>query len=466
MKKNQCILKIILLAYTVNSYATGLKLDTVLQSVNNYFPLIISERQQLASAKYKVISAKGSFDPNLKLSVVNSPNGYYQNTYADSELSAQIPNSSERVFAGYRLGLGTFPVYQQQNWTYDQGEVRTGIEMPLSRNHAIDSQRAKIQERSFEVSLQTDILNQKKFFLMREASAAYWSWVSEGKKLLVQKNLLSIAVKRQQWIRERVEKGDLPKVDEIDNERIILQRESRIAQQEQFFQNAGLLLSLYVREKNGQPIQPNQLILPQHFSIDGVLNNTNAETDAALLNKNPAIHQIMDKININTVKLKLASNDKKPDLTTKAYVAQDFGTPNPQVNRTTVNLALVYQMPIYRREAKGREESAKYELKSLSSQEDFVSQEIKNKIAMSKNAIYWSKEQITLAEKELTLNIKMQNAENKRFVSGDGNLFVLNQREEMTAENNLKIIDAKQKYYNYLTDYAYYATSFKALKST
>ena len=461
MNKINYFLQFTLLIYAVNSYAVGLQLASVLASVNENFPLIIAEREKVASAKYNLTSAKGSFDPNLKFSLIESPNGYYQNTFADSEVSAQIPNSSERVFAGYRIGVGEFPVYQQQNWTYDRGEVRTGIEMPLSRNHAIDPQRANIQEKRFEVTLQDDKLNQEKLLLMREASIAYWSWVSEGKKLSIEEALLAIAKKRQQWITERVRKGDLAKIDEVDNNRIILQRQSRVIQQEQFFQNAGLLLSLYVRTKNGESVDPSHFILPKHFAVGNVFDTPKSEKISLFLNRNPLMRQLVDNIDITTVKLKLASNDEKPNFTTKAYVSEDFGESNPQINKTTVNLALVYQVPIYRREAIGRKKAAQYQLKSLASEEEFLSQQIQNNIKMAENSIFWSKKRITMAKNELALNTTMQNAENKRFIAGDGNLFILNQREEITAENNLKIIDEKQKYYNYLTDYAYYTTSFK-----
>ena len=458
------------LIYSENLLANALSLQTVLASTNNNFPVIIAEKEKLQSAQYDLTSAKGSFDPSIKLSVVNSPNGYYQNTYANSEISARVPNSAERVFAGYRIGLGTFPVYDQQNWTYNYGEARAGVVIPLSRNRKTDPDRAKIQERKFDVTLQQDRLSFQKLSLAREATITYWTWVAEGEKLAVQKKLLYIAEKRQLLINRRVTKGDLAQIDSIDNQRIVIQRKSRVVEQQLLFQNAGLSLSLYVRDKRGKIISPSKFTLPDSFPSPQLINTAFSHQDinatyipdiSKILNANPAIHQIRDKIQIEMVKLKLASNDEKPTLDTRAYVSQDFGASGAPLNRTTVNMALVYQVPIYRREATGRKKAVFHELRSLASDEALISQKIENSLEMTINAIYFYKKRIELASQEYALNVNIEKAENKRFMEGDGTLFILNQREEMTSDSKLKLIDLKNQYADYVANYAFYMSSFQ-----
>lgn len=470
MKKTTCCFIFAAFIYSASLLATPLSLQTVLNSTNKHFPAIIAEKEKLQSAEYNLVSAKGSFDPNIKLSVVNSPNGYYQNTYANSEISARLPDSAERVFAGYRIGLGKFPVYDQKNWTYDYGETRAGVSIPLSRNQKTDPDRAKINERQFAITLQQDRLSFEKLSLMREASIAYWAWIAEGEKLSVQKKLLIIAEKRQILINKRVEKGDLAKIDSVDNERIVIQRKSRVAEQALLFQNAGLALSLYVRDKNGKIIDPSQFTLPDSFPSPILLNRvfshqvsstTSIPDMSKILNANPALHQIRDQIQIDMVKLKLASNDEKPTLDTRAYVSQDFGASGAPLNRTTVNMALVYQVPIYRREARGRKRAVFHELQSLASDEALLSQKIENSLEMTINALYFYKKRIDLANQEYALNIRIEKAENKRFIGGDGTLFILNQREEMTSDSKLKLIDLKNKYADYVANYVFYMSSFQ-----
>lgn len=448
--------------YSKGIYSHCLKLNDVLKSVNQHFPLIVSQQEEILAAKNNLLSAKGNFDPNIKFSLVNSPNGIYQYNYLNSEISKQIANAPERVFAGYRVGLGNFPVYQQQNWTYNYGEVQAGVEYPLIRNNKIDSARAKIRERKFEISLQRDNLNIQKLSLFRQSTIAFWSLIAEKKKLLIQQKLLSIAKKRQRWIEKRVEKGDLASIDKFDNMRIIMQREAKVASQEQAFDNSSILLSFFLRDKQGNPIPPSLIDPPSEFDSGHTLSKPGEMKVGDLLKRNPMIHQINDKIDINTVNLELAENDKKPSLMGRAYVSQDFGSNNNvPLNRTTVNLSLVFQMPMYRREAIGRTRAAYHKLEGLYAQESLASQKIENELQIALNSFAWTEKRIAILKKEVELNRKVESAENKKFAMGDGNLFMLNEREQITAESQIKLIDSEQKFYDLLADYAYVISSFR-----
>jgi len=53
--------------------------------------------------------------------------------------------------------------------------------------------------------------------------------------------------------------------------------------------------------------------------------------------------------------------------------------------------------------------------------------------------------QVDLLNKELNLAKKVQNGETKKFYEGDSTLFLVNQREQTTAQVQLNSVNAKVK---------------------
>jgi outer membrane protein TolC len=65
--------------------------------------------------------------------------------------------------------------------------------------------------------------------------------------------LLQVAEERDRQISERVQKGDLPQFDRVDNERAVLQRQAQLLAAERAVRNTEYNLALFFRGPDGEP---------------------------------------------------------------------------------------------------------------------------------------------------------------------------------------------------------------------
>lgn len=442
------------------SLGAPLMLTEVLGSVKQHFPLIQAQQLQISQAQANLLAAKGGFDPTLRSAFVTSPVGVYHNGYSDTELSAPIKNSGARVFTGYRIGLGNFPVYQQERWTYDQGEVRGGVELPLLRDRSIDSRRAKITQSQFNLRINEEGLRLQQLNIEKQASYSYWDWVAEGKKLQVQAHMLALATTRQMFIDKRFHRGDAAEVESLDNQRLIIQRQAALAMQQQYFQKAALILSLYYRNADGKPIMPTLKEMPAlSFKAVDKSTNMNKKTDlTTVVNQNPSILQLEEKRNLSYLNLSLARNSLLPKLSTKMYLAQDFGGGKPPLNRTSVNVELSFEMPLYQREARGHIAAGRKNLAQIEAEQQFLADKLKIDILNAENQINANQSLVQLMQKEVVLAEKLERAESIKYNSGDSNLFLLNVREQSSVESQIRLIDSLADFYKSIADY-YFAVA-------
>ncbi len=437
--------------------ASNLKVEHVIHSINKNFPVILAAKAEVAKAHAELLTARGGFDPLIQSKLLTSTVGRYKNYYSDTEIDMPISNSGNQFFTGYRLGRGNFPVYDQKMWTYNQGELRLGLDIPWWRDRTLDKRRANILMSHYSLTMSEKELELKKIQVLRDGIFSYWDWYLEGNKLLVQQKLLNLAEERQKVIQHRFDTGDIPNLDIIENQRIIMQRKIFLAEQAQNHQKTALLLSLYLRDNQGNPIIPTLNVLPNATkpfpTIKIVKINT---TDLArVLANHPVMKQFEQQKNISFIALSLAKNDLKPKLNNRVYLAQDFGPGNPPLNRTSVNVELDFELPINQRQAFGRINAAKSSLEKIAQDEKMFIDRLSVNINNVKNKINMIKQMIALTQKELAMAQELESAEKIKYNHGDSNLLLINLREQSTVETEIRLITTLVEYHKAQQEYLY-----------
>jgi outer membrane protein TolC len=205
-------------------WAAPLALDEVLVSAEERSPLVARAAQELAKAEASRLGAQGAYDLGWSASGLAVPVGEYDYITAAAGLTQLTPLWGARMDAGYNLGVGGLPDYYGELATGPAGELVAGLTVPLLKGRAIDEERAALQAAGIRVQAAEAIVDTARLVVTREASLAYWRWVSAGRRLALAEELLQIAIARDAAITSRVAAGDLPEVDRLDNERIILER--------------------------------------------------------------------------------------------------------------------------------------------------------------------------------------------------------------------------------------------------
>ena len=115
----------------------------------------------------------------------------------NSEVSVPTLKNGIRMFGGYRIGRGNFPVYYQKYWTNSSGEYRLGMALPLLQGKSIDKARAALFNQREAVNIKVHNIHSKKIEVYRDAIVAYWQWVEAAlNRLHTQKNYLTDQLKQ------------------------------------------------------------------------------------------------------------------------------------------------------------------------------------------------------------------------------------------------------------------------------
>lgn len=439
------------------SHARFLSESDVLASVSTNYPVIVAAKANILKARAEYLSSQGAFDPSIRSNMLVSPNGIYQNALAGVELNIPVANTGNRIFTGYRIGRGNYPPYDQYRETYNYGEFRVGLEIPFFRDRKIDDRRAKIMKARVGEKISEEDFRLKRLQTNLEATLSYWDWVSDGRQLLIQKEMLDIAVVRQKALDRSVHAGDVAEIESVDNKRIIMQRRAAVRMYEAIFQKSSLLLSLYYRNDQGQPIIPSINSIPALSKKDGAQENL--RLSPSIIHQamvwHPGIRLLSKQHEAALVSLKQANNSLLPFLNNKIYIAQDMGGGNPPLNRTTINYELNFEIPFNQRDARGQIAAANNALIKIDNEKKLQSEQIAVKIRQSLAQIEASKAIINYTRNETKMALRVQEAESIKFTNGDSNLFILNQRELSTAEAKTRYVDAVRNYHATLAHLKY-----------
>jgi hypothetical protein len=263
-----------------------LNLMDVVFNVEKNFPLLVATMQDLMIARSELITAEGAFDSSLR-SGATASTGYYQNQRFDTIIEQPTPVNGTSFFAGYRLGRGEFAPYYGERATNRYGEVRAGARVPLLRDRTIDKNRAGIQSSTIGLKIADLNVTQQKVEIIKNAMLRYWDWIASVEKLKIAKNIYNIAKDRQDQIQKRVKAGDLPRIEETENKRIVLQRKSQLVAFEQLLINSANELSIYLMTDENKSYIPSEDEVPENPFSQLTEDTINIETvvESAIKNR-------------------------------------------------------------------------------------------------------------------------------------------------------------------------------------
>ena len=167
-----------------------LSLDDILDALVASDPRLVAAERKREIADAKLMSARGGFDTKAKMRAFMQPMSYYRQGTVDVRVEQPTPLWGLGVFAGWRLGLGDFAVYDGKLLTAAGGEIRAGATIPLWRDGPIDRRRADLRQAKLGTDKATRERDAKQLELQAAAAAAYWEWVSRGLELEIERELL------------------------------------------------------------------------------------------------------------------------------------------------------------------------------------------------------------------------------------------------------------------------------------
>ena len=433
--------------------AAPLQLDEVLSSADRAFPALQAQRADAEAAEGDLQAARGGFDPVARVRGTAVPWSGYPSTRLDAVVEQPTPLWGAGLFAGYRYGQGSFPVYYGERATNAGGELRAGASVPLLRNGATDRRRTTLGRAEAELEGQRAAVEVQRLEVRRLATVRWVDWVSAGRRLAIAESLYTLAEARDVALQRRAEAGDLPPIDRTDNLRAVLQREGAVVAARRQLEQAALELSLYLRDEEGRPVLPPRERLPGGLApVEGAFARPGLE---ALYAARPDVRRLGLLREQLQLERRLAENQQLPALDLALAVTKDLGEGDPKLDKPDVEATLSFEFPLPNRFARGKARAASGALLRVLEQERLLRDRAVVEVGDAESAVSAARERVRLAGRELEVATELERAEWHRFELGEGNLLFVNLREVARAEAAVREVDA-------LADYHKAAAAFRA----
>lgn len=440
------LLSFTLLLLSTPLQASDLHLQDVLKSVAKHHPKILQAQAKQNQATFKVKAAQGDFfDPQIEIQG-HIKRGFYDNEYFQSKVQQNIPFIGAKASAGYRRGAGNFAIYDDYFKTLSDGEVFAGINLPLLKDGYIDEKRTKILISRLGEEAAGHFFRYQRLLVEYQATSQYIKWVILGLKHKTYNSLWQIAELRQNWFKNRVLSGADPKIQLSENLQIIRRRQTMVVKTLEELNEATIKLSLYLRDKKGNPIIPAISQLPKKFPAKLIQRSKDMESENYNLQTHPLISYSDRLLQQSKKGLHLKKNQILPQLDLSVKVSNDLSTGTRSLGEQEVQTGFQFSVPLTNRKARAEYQAQKRELYIKKQELRLVRDQIKADIKNILQKIENSKKRVGLTFEQWSLAKKVERAERTLMEVGQSSLFKVNIREEYSAK-------ARIDYYNDLLEY-------------
>ncbi|HEX8435451.1 TolC family protein, partial [Archangium sp.] len=401
----------------------------------------------------ELLSAQGGFDTVLKARGVYVPFSYYPHERLDAVIEQPTPLGGTRLFAGYRLGQGKFPLYYGEYETLSGGEVRAGLEVPLWRNRSLDKRRADLAKARLRLDIAGFTLAGEQLELQREAAYHYWDWVAAGRQLTIATAQHALAVTRHDQLARRAAQGDIPQIEHTENERVLLEREADLIAARRKLEQTALKLSLFLRDDEGRPLRVSASRLPADLPRpDAALS---PELDAWLekaLRQRPELRELALQREVVQLDAELARNQTAPAVDLGVSVARDLGAGPASLRPTELQASLTLDIPLQARAARGQARAAEAKRAAVEAKARLARDKVVTEVRDTLSALQAAYERVNLAKGAADVARRLAQAELARFEHGATSLLFVNLREQAAADAELKEVKALVDYHRAVVD--------------
>lgn len=438
--------------------ATGasqpLLLGEVLEVSREHSPKILESVEKLRAREGKLLESQGAFDLEVQQSSMLRAAGYHDGRSVDTRLVKPLPDFGARLTAGYRVTLGEFPTYDRRLLTDDRGEFNFGLVFSLLRDRAIDERRFAVAQGEFNVSSAELEVFVNQLSVQQQAVNSYYEWVAAGLKRRIFAALVDIAEQRESALVTRVREGDLAAIFITENRQNVLRRQALLNDAEREFANAAVKLSLYYRDVHGRPLLPPGERLPDGFPPleTAILEELHGALAAARAGR-PEFAIVDNATSIEHKRLAIGKNRLLPRVDVELRTAQDLG--RGPVEREDADLVFGVQVaiPLETRRGRGAVDEARANLAQLAYQRQQLEEQLVAEIQQIGNSLEAARNFALLTAQEVEQARLMESAERQLFEEGASDFFLLNLREERTADAGVRNVQAELAWFRELASY-------------
>ncbi len=422
----------------------------VMNIVKQFHPVARIAAINIDKAKADITIARGQFDPQLYSSNAQKTfdgTDYYN--YNRPELN--IPTwFGVNISAGleYLSGSRTDPEETAGKTSY------FGISVPLAKNLLMDKRRAALQ--TAKIYRDASLVERRAMLndLLLEALLVYWDWVNQYQQYQILTQAVTVNEQRLGLVRLAYRQGDRPAIDTTEALTQLQQFQLLQTQAWLEFRNDGILLSAYLWDNSGKPVDLPESILPADYLLQQHPENIplpelNQLIETARKN-HPEILGYGFKLNALEIEKKLKFQELLPTVNFrynqlgKGYDVLKTATGPLFENNYQYGLTL--GLPLRLSQGRGEYRKARLKLEETRIEQQQKTVLVETKIRNLFNELNTLREQSRIQSNALNNFLTLQRAEETRFRTGESSLFLVNARENKALEARQKLVELKVKF--------------------
>lgn len=439
-------------------------LERVLEYSADHFPDIKIALARIAEQEGDVLESLGAFDASVESSYYRRLNGFYSGRISDTKIVKPLREFGARASVGYRNSDGDFPVYEDYFFTNDSGELNASLSLSLLRNRDIDPERFSLAQNEIALDKAYIDLLETRINVQMQAYKSYLDWLALGKQYKVYQSLLQIAIDRQDALKERARRGDIPQIAITENRQFILQRQETLLEAQRKFENAGNKLSMFVGMEYSDDVfglsaMPKKFPIPEKFNAKDM-----NQSIAGIIQRTPSIQKLGVDAQMADNQVTLGENNILPAVDLEVNAADDLGRDTRSRDPFESTARLSVSIPLQTRFGQGRINKGQALKKQIENKRQLELQKLRINFENILNNYQTAHKILGVTEEEIEVTQKMEVAERSMFDNGQSDFFLVNIREVNKANAQINNIGASKYKASVYADFLAMSLNLDGLK--
>jgi outer membrane protein TolC len=413
-------------------------------------------------ARSQVLQARGGFDPKLGADFHRKQFGgteYYNNW--GNELKVPLWPGGIDLKAGYDRYVGTY--VNPESRTPANGLAGVGLSIPIGQGLLIDARRSTLrQAKIMQTAAEADRVKQINEVWL-QAAKDYWNWYYAYQQAQLIREGVALADRRFKATARRAQIGDQAPIDSVEAQVTVQDRLLQAAQLQVELQNARMVLSNHLWNKNNQPVELPAYAAPQTPVRDTVSRQEFQRLADLAASNHPTLLKLGAKINQLGVEERYRRELLKPKINLSGtFISQGdfyrsevpgyygFGWDNHK-------LGVDFAFPLFLRAERGKLQYARIQVQESVLERQQSQRTIVTQVNTVYNTLRAYDQQLTLQAQTVANQRLLLQAELRKFELGESTIFLINARESKLIELRIKQESLRASYEKARAELYYYA---------
>lgn len=418
------------------------------------------------AARQEVLQARGFFDPKLTSGLDRKQFGdpdkpealYYNNWSNELKIPVWLGGADFKVTYDRFTGARVNP----ESRTPDVGLLGVGVSIPVGQGLLIDARRTTLRQAQLMPSLADAERVKQINKIWLSAAKDYWNWYLAQQQVDLLQEGFQLANTRFQAVKQRVVLGDAAAIDSVEAKITVQDRQVQVEQALVTLQNARQIVSTYLWNEAGQPVELPARAVPQ-TALQGLIDDSTYQLlSQRAAEQHPELLSLALKIRQQILEEQFRRAMLQPQLSVSGQLLSQATMATPEARQlygfgwNNYKVGFDFALPLFLRKERGKLRQVQIKTQQLRFDRIQTNRDVLNGVSTAYNEIKAIDRQVLLQAEAVRNQQRLVQAEQQRFDLGESSLFLVNTRETKLIDMQLKLEELRSKYQKAVAE-LYYA---------